>query len=345
MRKLNNVVSGGVALACVIAASPVWAQLTAVGEGNGSDPQAVAVVEGYLKAIGGREVLAKVTDRTTSFRNVKYQSTGETVAEIALFIKNDFMIREEWDIKGFDIKGKPLAFVQIYNGEDEEAWVKMLGTVSPLEGKTLNVFVWDKHMADFFLNWESQGYTLRLTGQGLVDQQPADIVEVTDFSGRQKIRYFFSRGDGLLVKKEWRDDTATPGSPVRREQYYKRYRQLAFMDGSGLAVKFPLLLEIYADGDLDTERQYTNVRFNSGLSDKLFAKPEGQSFKQFQREKEEREAAEKAAAGAAAPAGGGKPPAGSAPKKKQGSSSKRPAVRVPVPVPVPVPAPKPTEAP
>ena len=330
MRNLNSVLCGIVLCACLQVASPAWAQLAAVAQGNGSEPQAVAIVDTYLKAVGGRDVLTKVSDRTTSFRNVKYQSTGETVAEISLFIKNHYLIREEWDIKGFDIKGKPLAFVQIYNGDSEEAWVKMLGTVSPLEGKTLNVFVWDKHMGDFFLNWESQGYKLRLAGQGLVDETPADIVEVSDFSGRQRIRYFFSRTDGLLVKKEWRDDTASPGNPVKREQYYKKYRELAFLDGSGLAVKFPLLLEIYADGDLDTERQYTNVRFNSNLSDKLFDKPEGQAFKDFQREKDEREAKEKAAAGP-----GGKPPAGSAPKKKQGSAKKKRAV--------PLPAPKPTE--
>jgi hypothetical protein len=287
-----------------------------------SDPQAVAIVEAYLKGIGGREVLSKVQDRVTSFRNVKYQSTGETVAEISLYMKNQHMLREEWDIKGFDIKGKPLAFVQIYNGETEEAWVQMLGTVSPLEGKTLNVFVWDKHMTDFFYDWEGAGYRLNVIGQGLVEENPCDIVEVVDFSGRQRMRYFFARQGGLLLKKEWLDDTASPGNPVKREQYYKKYRALPFLDGSGLSVKFPLLLEIFADGDLDTERQYTNVRFNSKLSDKLFTRPEGQSFKDFQAQREAEQAAKKQAEPDATQ-GGKKPPQGSAPKKKQGSAPKR----------------------
>ncbi len=34
--------------------------------------------------------------------------------------------------------------------------------------------------------------------------------------------------------------------------------------------------EIYGDGDLDTERRYTLVQFNSGLSDKLFERPPGE---------------------------------------------------------------------
>jgi hypothetical protein len=56
------------------------------------------------------------------------------------------------------------------------------------------------------------------------------------------------------------------------------YRPLTFMDGSKRSVKFPLRLEIYVDGDLDTERIYTSVKVNSSLSDKLFDKPAGKPF-------------------------------------------------------------------
>ena len=69
-----------------------------------------------------------------------------------------------------------------------------------------------------------------------------------------------------------------PKAKVKKEQYYKLYRDLPFMDGSGLSIKFALRVEIYVDGDLDTERAYTNVKFNSGLSEKLFDKPEGKPF-------------------------------------------------------------------
>lgn len=249
-----------------------------------SDPAAVAIIEMYLKAIGGKEVLSKIKDRVTKFSNVKHQSTGETVADINLLIKDEILIREEWDIKGFDIKGAPLAFIQIYNGHQEEGWVQMLGTVSPLDGRTLQVFVWDKQVSDFFCRWEEDGYTLTLVGQGIVpkeilgEEQACDVVQVTDFSGRQQMKFFFSKKDGLLLKKEWQDTATNPKNMAKKEQYYKMYRDITFMDGSGLAIKFPLRLEIYLDGDLDTERIFTNVRFNSNLSDRLFDKPEGVPF-------------------------------------------------------------------
>ncbi|HZN57362.1 MAG TPA: hypothetical protein VFD71_04740, partial [Planctomycetota bacterium] len=235
-----------------------------------SDPQAVAIVENYLKAIGGKETLAKIKDRTTKFRNVKHQATGETVANINLLLKDSILIREEWDIEGFDIKGEKLAFNQIYNGKQEEGWVQMLGTVSPLDGRTLQVFVWDKQMDDFFCHWSEDGYVVTLAGQGMVSKDiaedkedaPCDIVQVSDFSGRQQMRYFFAKKNGLILKKEWQDAGTNPKATVKKEQYYKMYRDLPLMDNSGLSVKFALKLEIYLDGDLDTERIFTNVRFN-----------------------------------------------------------------------------------
>ncbi|HVR72979.1 MAG TPA: hypothetical protein VMT52_01550 [Planctomycetota bacterium] len=303
-----------------------------------SDPAAVAIIETYLKAIGGREILSKIKDRVTKFSNVKHAPTGETVADINLLIKDEILIREEWDIKGFDIKGSPLAFVQIYNGHQEEGWVQMLGTVSPLDGRTLQVFVWDKQVGDFFYRWEEDGYTLSLVGQGIVpreilgEEQACDVVQVADFSGRQQMKFFFSKKDGLLLKKEWQDTASNPKNMAKKEQYYKMYRDITFMDGSGLAIKFPLRLEIYLDGDLDTERIFTNVRFNSLLSDKLFDKPEGVPFTGavYGPTPESEPPKEKAPHG--------KRPHGSAPKvKKPGSDDPAPPTDKPLPAPVEAP--------
>jgi hypothetical protein len=249
-----------------------------------NDPQAIAIVENYLQATGGKETLAKIKDRAVKFRNIKHQATGETVAEIHLFIKDGINFREEWNIEGFDIKGEPLAFSQIYNGELQEGWVLMMKTVSPLDGRTLQVFVFDKYMDDFFCHWEQDGYTLSLGGQGLVSKDiygedvPCDIVVVTDFSGRQVQRHFFSRSNGLLIKKEWQEIGLQQKSSVKKERYYKQYRDVAFLDNSGLSQKVSLRHEIYIDGDLDSEQVFTSVRINSGLSPKLFEKPEGKPF-------------------------------------------------------------------
>ena len=244
--------------------------------GQKVDKAAEEVVNRYLEAVGGRAVLAAVKDRMAKFRNIKYSATGETEAVIALYLKRGHKYREEWEIKGFKIKDAPLAFTQIYNGDVQEGWVKMLGTVSPLEGRTLSVFVWDKQVDDFFIHWKEDGYGLKMIGQGLVDDEAADIVEVADFTGRQKIRYFFAKKTALLLKKEWFDTSGK--QTVKKEQFYKLYRAIKFKDNSRQAVKFPLKLEIHVDGDLDTERIYTDIQFNQDLKDALFVKPEGVPF-------------------------------------------------------------------
>jgi hypothetical protein len=246
-----------------------------------SDPEAVAIVNRYIDAIGGKDTLLAIQDSSTKFVNQKISPTGKTDAEIALYLKRPYKFREEWEIKGFKIKDDPLAFVQIFNGEMQEGWVQMFGTVSPLEGKTLQVFVWDKDIDSSFLHWEDDGYSLRKLGEGLVNDEPADIVEMTDLSGRSKIRLFFSKAEdpeknGLLLKKEWFDTTQKETS--KKEQYFDTYRRIKFNDGSGRSVRFSLRHEIRVDGDTDTERIYTVVKFNSGLSEKLFEKPEGKPF-------------------------------------------------------------------
>ena len=265
--------------------------------GAESDPQAVAVVEKYLTSIGGRTTLGAITDRNAKFKNIKYSATGQTEAEIELFMKKEHLYREEWEIKGFKIKDLPLAFVQIYNGAVQEGWVQMLGTVSPLEGRTLSVFVWDKYLDDFFVQWESNGYSLHMAGAGLVDGEiECDIVNVVDFTGRQQIRYFFDKDGGRLLKKEWIDTTGKEA--VKREQFYKLYRPVTFGDDKTKKILFPLKLDIFVDGDLDTERIYTKVAYNSGLSDKLFGKPEGKPFGPGIRGQADIEAAKKKAADA-----------------------------------------------
>ncbi len=244
-----------------------------------SDPKAIAVIDRYLTAIGGRPVLDKIADRKVSYTNTIFQPTSEARADITLMIKGDYNLREEWELN-YEIKeGQKLAFVQVYSDETEEGWVQVMGRVDRLDGNTLLVFVHGKYMDDFFCHWADDGYVATLGGEAEIDTgeeiESADIVKIVDFSGRQIERYFFSRETGLLLKKEWRDTTRNPSKPIKREQYFKRYKKIPFMDDSGLAINFSMLQEIYGDGDLDTERRYRSVQFNAGLEDELFERPEG----------------------------------------------------------------------
>ncbi len=240
-----------------------------------NDQKAIDIVEKYLTAIGGREVLNSIKDKSMTFETTKYAPTGNTKAKLQLFRKRGFKVREQWDIPGFKIKDAPLKFVQVYDGFD--GWVQMFGTVSPLEGRTLSIFVWDKPIADFFMTWKQDGYSLTYLDQGEVNGEPVEIVQCLDFTGKNRVRYYFSQKSGLLLKKQWRED-GRDGS-VSKEDFFKSYRSITFRDNPKFKLKVALEHVITKDGKPDTDRTYTNFVINSGLDDSIFAKPKGVPFK------------------------------------------------------------------
>ena len=96
-----------------------------------SDPQAVAIIDRYIEAIGGAETLAAIRDRVERFNNKKLTPTGETVMKMSRYLSRPVKIREEWELPGMGITkdNAPLTFTQVYDGE--KAWVKAMGFVSP----------------------------------------------------------------------------------------------------------------------------------------------------------------------------------------------------------------------
>lgn len=285
MRPFTRLALGVLALGPLFALSTVVAQEANTGDLTlpqkttdipepESDEKAIEIVEKYLEAIGGRDVLNAIQDKTMVFETTKYAPTGNTKAKLQLFRKRGYKVREQWDIPGFQIKDEPLKFVQVYDGFD--GWVQMFGTVSPLEGRTLSIFVWDKPIADFFMTWKEDGYSLAYLGEGEVNGEPVEVVQCLDFTQKNRVRYFFSKKTGLILKKQWRED-GRDGS-VSKEDFYKSWAPIAFRDDASKKLMVALRHEIMKDGKPDTDRTYSSFVINSGLDDSIFAKPKGVPF-------------------------------------------------------------------
>jgi len=238
------------------------------------DVKAVTIVNRYIKAIGGKDLLDSITDKTVVFRTIKHAPAGETEAKLKLYLKKGFKIREEWDLPGFKISDQELKFVQVYNGYD--GWVQMFGTVSPLEGRTLSIFVWDKPIDDFFCTWKEDGYSVKYNGASKVNGEDAEIVQTMDYHEKNKVRYFFSKKSGLLLKKEWSDQDQK--GFVKKSSLYLNYTAIPFSDDSSKKVKIARHQKIFTSQDLDSERKYTEIAFNTGLKDAIFQRPEGVEF-------------------------------------------------------------------
>lgn len=220
-----------------------------------ADASSLEMVKRYLDAVGGRDTLLAIDDRTVEFKNRNLAGGRDTTAEIALYIKrgkksgDPEKVREEWELPGFQIGGAPLFFIQAWDGED--GWVQMAGKVNPLQGRTLEVFLWQKILDDFFLHWSELGYRLKYKGKDKVkiperaaedddgdgdgddndgepgkkaSEEEAYVVEAA--SKAMELRFFFSGKTGLLLKKSWRDDRA-PGKPLK-EEFYGDYKPISF---------------------------------------------------------------------------------------------------------------------
>lgn len=239
-----------------------------------NDAKAIEVIDRYIKAVGGLENLKSIQDKVLKFDTTKHGQAQETVAKLSLFLKRGWKVREEWDLSAFKIKDRPLRFVQVYNGTD--GWVQMFGTVSNLEGRTLSIFVWDKPLDDFFCHWKDDGYTVTYVNEGVVNDEPVEIVQTTDFVGRNRVRYSFSKKTGLLLKKEWREQGQKGFG--RKEDFYSGYKKIPFSDDSQKWIMVALKHKILLDGKPDTDRNYFEVAFNTGLKDSIFERPPGIAF-------------------------------------------------------------------
>ncbi|MGE3166424.1 MAG: hypothetical protein AB7O52_16095 [Planctomycetota bacterium] len=249
----------------------------AAPEAPKSNPQAVAVVDRYLEAIGGKATQKAITDKVTKFVNKKFTPTDVQEMRMSRFLKRELKIREEWELPGLSLSSdsnEPLYFVQVYNGES--AWVKTMGVVQALEGKTLTVFVWDKYIDDYFMQWEQDGYTLESLPAAELQGKTVDVVEAASFAGGQKVRYYFSREDGLLLKKEWTEPTGR--GLTKKEVFYTDYLRVRFRNDPDKWIKMAANEKIFEDNELVLEKVYSEIVVNGGLDDKIFERPDGPTF-------------------------------------------------------------------
>jgi len=242
-----------------------------------ADPKALEIVDRYLKARGGREAVGAIKSIQMEIWNLKHSDVSTNKAKILHYMKGQRMIREDWDMEDIQVGALPLRWTQTFDGR--KGWVQMFGKVSPLEGKTLFTFLWDKYVDDFFLHWQKDGFSLTSKGQEQIGGKACDVLIIEDFMKSQKTRYLFDPETGFYAKKEW--EGQSPTGKTKNEAYYKEWRPVAIKlpDGTDAKVSFSFTVETFEDGVLTGERKLQSVRLNPDLPDELFGRPAGEDFK------------------------------------------------------------------
>ena len=203
------------------------------------------VLEKYLNAIGGRDALVKVEDRTTIMRGT---AMGQALT-IIVKQKSPNKMRQEVKAGGMD---------QTIIFDGEKGVMKAATQSVEVTGKELEQLKIEATM-ELLLDLESSGIKLAFEGTEKINSKDAYKIKMTLPSG---IRWFtfFDAESGLKVKEQ--KEMQTQMGLIEQVVAYDNY---TVVDG----IKYPFKIT-QSFGPQSVEMTVSSVKVNKGLSDDIF---------------------------------------------------------------------------
>ncbi len=213
-------------------------------ENNDSiDPK--VVLEKYLDAIGGRDALAKIEDRTTIMRGT---AMGQALT-IIVKQKAPNKMRQEVKAGGMD---QTIVF------DGEKGVMKAATQKVEITGKELEQLKIEASL-ELLLDPESFGVKLSYEGLEKVGEKDANKIKMTLPSGIRWFAYFDAES-GLKVKEQ--KELQTQMGLIEQVVIYDNYTEV---DG----IKYPFKLT-QSFGPQSVEMTVSSVKINKGLNDDIF---------------------------------------------------------------------------
>ncbi|PIQ07631.1 MAG: peptidase M16 [Ignavibacteriales bacterium CG18_big_fil_WC_8_21_14_2_50_31_20] len=223
--------------------------------GNEYDPSAnkaeegvtaKSIIENYISAIGGREKVEKIKDKTTLITS-KVQGM-----EIKLEIFNKAPNKYLQTMDAGMMKQK-----SVYDGVVGK--VAAMGKEQILEGDYLENMKMEATL-NLFLNYSAAGINAKLAGTDKVDGEDVYIVNLT-LPNKDVWTHYYSKTSGLLVKES--KSLKLPQGVMTQSSLYNDYKEV---DG----IKFPFKIT-QSVGPQSMELEVTSLKTNTGLEDSLFS--------------------------------------------------------------------------
>lgn len=233
-----------------LAFSPVLS--TVLQDDQAKKADAKKIIEKWIKAQGGRDVLSKIKDTTTtaSLELIQMGMSGL----MTMYQKEPNMMRMDMEIMG-------MVITQAYDGEI--AWM-----TNPQTGATEEMpeqFADDiKRQAmgnDMLLNPDKHGITFSYEGKETIDEKEFLIIKQTFSDGKEITMYVDS--ETYLVHKIKATAMNQMGVEVEAETFMSDYKEV-----EGTMV--PFTITIYQDGEEFMTMEITEIKYNSGLEDSFF---------------------------------------------------------------------------
>ncbi len=219
----------------------IYAQDTT--EQNQVDPN--VVIEKYIEAIGGRDALAKIEDKSTIMRGTAMgQSITLTVKQ-----KAPNKLRQE-------VKAGGMEQIIIFDGE--KAVMKVMDQKIEVKDKELEALKLEAQM-DFLLSPQSYGITLSYEGNETVNGKEAYKIKMTLPSGLRWFSYFDAES-GLKVKEQ--REIQTQMGLSEQTVVYDDFREVE-------GVKYPYKIT-QSFGGQSVDVTVSSIKVNKGISDDIF---------------------------------------------------------------------------
>ena len=210
-----------------------------------SKQKAKEVIEKYLTAIGGRDVLAKVEDRTTIMRGT---AMGQSITLIAKQ-KSPNKLRQE-------IKAGGMEQLVIFDGE--KGVMNAMNQKIEVKDKELEALKIEAIM-EFLLDPESYGIKISYEGSEKINTKETNKIKMVLPSGLRWFS-FFDAESGLKVKEE--KELQTQMGLMNQTFTFDDYKEV---DG----IKYPHKI-VQSAGGQSIDVTVSSIKVNKGLSDDIF---------------------------------------------------------------------------
>lgn len=223
--------------------------------GNEYDPSAnkvedgvtaESVIDNYISAIGGRENVEKIKDRTS------YITTKVQGMEMKLEVFNKAPNKYLQTLDAGVMKQKT-----VFDGTVGK--ISAMGNTQLLEGDKLDEMKYEATL-NLFLNYAGADITTKLAGTDKVEGEDVYVVNLT-LPSKDVWTHYYSKTSGLLVKES--KSLKLPQGVMTQNISYNDYK-----DVNG--VKFPFKI-IQSVGPQTMELIVTSMKTNTGLEDSLFS--------------------------------------------------------------------------
>ena len=204
------------------------------------------VLEKYLDAIGGRDALAKVEDRTTIMRGT---AMGQALT-IIVKQKAPNKMRQEVKAGGMD---------QTIIFDGEKGVMKAATKNVDVTGKELEQLKIEATM-ELLLDIEGNGVKLDFEGTEKINGKDAHKIKMTLPSGIRWFNYFDAES-GLKIKEQ--KEMQTQMGLIEQVVTYDNYTEVE-------GIKYPFKIT-QSFGPQSVEMTVSSVKVNKGLADDIFA--------------------------------------------------------------------------